>query len=349
MRLQFRPDARWSVGNTLSFGMLRQGGYPYASVATGRIAYNDPSGYRRTTLSDGLTVRCAADGWEIASITSYQYSDDRMTLDQDFLPDSYFTLTQAKRDHGFTEDIVIRSRDSSRYSWLAGAFGFYRHRTMQAPVLFKEDGLEPAHCRQGRAVHRPAASLRLRPDGARHRLPQPRMGCGALPRIAAPAGAVRPHGRRAPRLRAHTFALPQLDRHRLRLRRRAHHPLHRTGHAAPLVCATASQSDGALPHRRPQLALRLGRQRLQGGRIQHPDVLRRVTKQRHGAHGRLLGPSLRRRPRGGLRTRKELEFRSRQPLHARRRPPFAARRRFSTSSAAISSSPSSPKDRPPDA
>ena len=142
MRLQFRPDVRWSVDNTLSFGMLRQGGYPYASVATGRIAYNDPSGYRRTTLSDGLTVRCAADGWEIASITSYQYSDDRMTLDQDFLPDSYFTLTQAKRDHGFTEDIVIRSRGSGRYSWLAGAFGFYRHRTMQAPVLFKEDGLE---------------------------------------------------------------------------------------------------------------------------------------------------------------------------------------------------------------
>ena len=142
MRLQFRPDTRWSVDNTLAFGMLRQGGYPYASVATGRIAYNDPSGYRRTTLSDGLTVRYAAEGWEIASITGYQYSDDRMTLDQDFLPDSYFTLTQAKRDHGLTEDIVVRSRGGGRYGWLAGAFGFYRRRSMQAPVLFKEEGLE---------------------------------------------------------------------------------------------------------------------------------------------------------------------------------------------------------------
>ena len=142
MRLQFRPDERWSIDNTLAFGMLRQGGYPYASAATGRIAYNDPCGYRRTTLNDGLTIRYAADGWEIASITSYQYSDDRMTLDQDFLPESYFTLTQAKQDHGLTEDIVVRSRGEGRYGWLVGAFGFYRHRSMQAPVLFKEDGLE---------------------------------------------------------------------------------------------------------------------------------------------------------------------------------------------------------------
>ncbi len=142
MRLQFRPDGRWSIDNTLSFGMLRQGGYPYASAATGHIAYNDPSGYRRTTLNDGLTVRYAADGWEIASITSYQYSDDRMTLDQDFLPDSYFTLTQAKQDHGLTEDIVVRSRGEGRYGWLVGAFGFYRHRSMQAPVLFKRTGIE---------------------------------------------------------------------------------------------------------------------------------------------------------------------------------------------------------------
>lgn len=62
MRLQFRPDERWSIDNTLAFGMLRQGGYPYASAATGRIAYNDPCGYRRTTLNDGLTIRYAADG-----------------------------------------------------------------------------------------------------------------------------------------------------------------------------------------------------------------------------------------------------------------------------------------------
>ena len=142
IRLQFRPDDRWSVDNTFSIGLLDQGGYPYASVATGRIAYNDPAGYRRTSLNDGLTVRYTAERWEIASITSYQFSDDRMTLDQDFLPESYFTLTQAKQDHAVTEDLVLQSRGTGRYQWLVGAFGFYRHRTMQAPVLFKRTGIE---------------------------------------------------------------------------------------------------------------------------------------------------------------------------------------------------------------
>ena len=153
-KAQWRNRAGLRIDNTLSFSVLEQGGYPYAYVGEeivhngqtvirpGEIRYNDPCSYRRTTLSDGLTVRYDAGSFSVDSITSYQYSDDRMTLDQDFLPESYFTLTQAKQDHGLTEDIVVRSRGEGRYGWLVGAFGFYRHRSMQAPVLFKEDGLE---------------------------------------------------------------------------------------------------------------------------------------------------------------------------------------------------------------
>ena len=64
-----------------------------------------------------------------------------MNLDQDFLPLSYFTLTQARREHAVTEDLVFRSPDDKAYRWLLGAFGFYRHTGMHAPVLFKEDGI----------------------------------------------------------------------------------------------------------------------------------------------------------------------------------------------------------------
>jgi len=49
----------------------------------------------------------------VASITSYQYSDDEMILDQDFLPLSYFTLKQARTEHALTEDIVFRSHEIS--------------------------------------------------------------------------------------------------------------------------------------------------------------------------------------------------------------------------------------------
>ena len=130
------------IDNTFSFVKLEQGGYPYAYAETGQIAYNDPSDYRRTNFNDGLTIRYEGEKFSVASITSYQYLDDRMNLDQDFLPLSYFTLTQARREHAVTEDLVFRSPDDKAYRWLLGAFGFYRHGRMDAPVNFKRTGIE---------------------------------------------------------------------------------------------------------------------------------------------------------------------------------------------------------------
>ncbi|MDE7305048.1 MAG: TonB-dependent receptor [Alistipes sp.] len=154
LKLQWRSKSGLRIDNTLAFSALDQGGYPYAYagkeivrdgetvIRPGEIRYNDPAGYRRTTLSDGVTMRYDANGYSVASIFSYQYSDDAMTLDQDFLPLSYFTLRQARTEHTATGELVFRSHERGRYRWIAGAFGFYRHATMQAPVHFKRTGIE---------------------------------------------------------------------------------------------------------------------------------------------------------------------------------------------------------------
>ncbi len=141
-KVQWRAKNGLRVDNTFSFSMLEQGGYPYASVATGRISYDDLCSYDRKTFSDGLTVRYDAAKFSVASITSYQFSDDEMNLDQDFLPLPYFTLKQARREHSLTQDVVFRSHDRQAYNWLFGAFGFYRHGDMKAPVLFKQMGVD---------------------------------------------------------------------------------------------------------------------------------------------------------------------------------------------------------------
>ena len=154
-KMQWDNGRGLRLDNTLSVSRLDQGGYPYAYAGEGllddegttilrpgQIAYNDPCSYLRTSISDGLTVRRDAARYSISSITSYQYTDDAMTLDQDFTPLSYFTLRQAIREHALTEDLVIRSRGTERYGWLFGAFGFYRHQRMDAPVTFKRTGIE---------------------------------------------------------------------------------------------------------------------------------------------------------------------------------------------------------------
>lgn len=141
VKMEWLPGNEWHVSNTLSLSISRQGGYPYVYTGTGQIAYNDTCFYRRTSVMDGLTIQKQNRHYKLSSITSYQYINDNMTLDQDFTPDPYFTLTQARQEYALTEDFVARSHDSSNYRWMLGAFGYYRHTNMQAPVTFKDTGI----------------------------------------------------------------------------------------------------------------------------------------------------------------------------------------------------------------
>ena len=143
-----------SIDNTIALTALRQQGYPYLYAGAinsseeqhkdiiGTICYNDPSSYDRIGITEGLTARHDWQNITLTSITAYQYLNDRMVMDQDFLPTSYFTLTQAKQQHDISEDIIIRSRKISRYKWMVGAFGFFKQQGMQAPVTFLADGIE---------------------------------------------------------------------------------------------------------------------------------------------------------------------------------------------------------------
>lgn len=144
--LRWKTDWRLSqsvkLTNTASASMLRQGGYPYEYVGTGEINYNDTCFYRRFIFNDGLTLNWRHDRFTMSSITSVQYLDDNLTLDQDFLPLPYFTLTQKQKETGVTEDVVFRGNEGDGlYTWVAGAFGFYKHMSMQAPVTFKDEGI----------------------------------------------------------------------------------------------------------------------------------------------------------------------------------------------------------------
>ena len=142
LKLEWIPKEGLTVMNSASMSVVRQGGYAYEFVNTGEINYNDTCFYRRNTFLDGLTVKWQHEKFLLTGVASYQYIDDNMTLDQDFLPVSYFTLTQKKKEHAVTGDLLIKSNDSQRLRWLGGIFGFYRHSDAQAPVTFKDYGIE---------------------------------------------------------------------------------------------------------------------------------------------------------------------------------------------------------------
>lgn len=142
LKQDWRINNSTYLSNAFGVNFLRQGGYPYEYKETGQISYNDTCFYHRILLNDGLTIRHNSEKFNMTSITSWQYIDDNMTLDQDFLPIPYFTLTQKKREYAVTEDFVVKGNEPiGPWSWLGGAFIFYKHLDMQAPVTFKDSGI----------------------------------------------------------------------------------------------------------------------------------------------------------------------------------------------------------------
>lgn len=146
-RLVFRPNSKWTVDNVFSVSRVRQGGYAYSLYDPQEdkimpVAYNDRSGYERTMISDGLSIDYKSEKLHFSSVTSWQYLDDCMTLDQDFTVKSMFTLNQAQNEHTVTQDFVLKSNDSrKKWQHLTGATFFYKGMDMDAPVWLKEDGI----------------------------------------------------------------------------------------------------------------------------------------------------------------------------------------------------------------
>lgn len=148
-RVQWRPSGGWTFDNSLQAGWLKEGGYAYGlwDVQASRVLpvnYNDPSGYRRFHLLDGLTARRSRDRIELSAALSWQFLDDRLEMDNDFTPKSYFSMVQAQHEHGLTAEVIVRSRpaEERRLHWLAGGFLFGKWLQMSAPVLFKQDGID---------------------------------------------------------------------------------------------------------------------------------------------------------------------------------------------------------------
>lgn len=152
----FLPMDNLKLDLNVNYEYSDQGGYPYyymgavspedeqagLSDYVGRIAYNDPSGYRRGLLNSGLNIEWQTPAFTVSFITGYQHLNDRMAMDQDFTPRDIFTLIQKQRSNTLSEEIVLKSKPSKRWQWTTGAFGFYQWLKTSAPVLFKRKGIE---------------------------------------------------------------------------------------------------------------------------------------------------------------------------------------------------------------
>lgn len=146
LRLAYNLARNWKIEAANQTEYNNQNSYPYGfyNRSTGKTAnpsYNDTASYKRLLNTSSLVVTYLAPGWRMNIISAYQYLLDTMRLDQDFTPQSVYTMKQSQKFGNFTQEIVFKSENDKIYQFVSGLSGFFQNNLTDAPVLFGEDGV----------------------------------------------------------------------------------------------------------------------------------------------------------------------------------------------------------------
>ena len=141
--LDGKPSDEWRVTGTVYVDWLKQGAFPYASVKSGKIAYNRPGSYERLAVLPFVRASYSHDGYELQLAASYQFLKDNMHMDQDYTTADIFTLQQSQREHNATLDALLRApKPCQWYEWTVGLSAFSKVNGLHAPVVFMREGID---------------------------------------------------------------------------------------------------------------------------------------------------------------------------------------------------------------
>ena len=149
LRLIYAPNKQLKFDWTADYQYVNQNGFGYgefqpfewSSVKPYTMKPDDPAttimnGYKRNMFTTGLNIGYETDKFLFTSTTSYQFLDDLMLMDQDYMTGDYLQLSQAQKMNAITQEFVLRSHDNSRWQHATGLFGSYQWLNTNAPVLF---------------------------------------------------------------------------------------------------------------------------------------------------------------------------------------------------------------------
>ena len=142
VRLILAPYKKLTFDFTADYQYVNQNGFGYGEFQpTGNDDVQDPAttimnGYKRNMLNTGLTISYEMPRLLLTSATSYQFLQDKMLMDQDYMTPDYLRLEQLQKQNAITQELVLRSRDNSRWQHVSGVFAAYQWLRTDAPVYF---------------------------------------------------------------------------------------------------------------------------------------------------------------------------------------------------------------------
>ncbi len=151
-RMVFLPNGNLRIDLSASYTYSDEGACPYYYEGTtadfeaypeavGIISSNRPSSYRRNLFNSGLNISRTDGNFTLTSTTGYQYLNDCLFMDQDFIAADIFSLTQKQKMNTVSEELTLKSKPGRRWQWIAGAFFMYQGLETQCPIDFYTDGV----------------------------------------------------------------------------------------------------------------------------------------------------------------------------------------------------------------
>ena len=161
LRLIFQPSRKLKFDWTADYQYVNQNGFGYGEFQpidyTDWVGGTNPpidldvkdpattimNGYKRNMFNTGVSIGYETDKLLFTSTTSYQFLQDKMLMDQDYMTPDYLRLEQRQKMNALTQEFVLRSRDNSRWQHASGLFGSYQWLRTDAPVYFGDAITQP--------------------------------------------------------------------------------------------------------------------------------------------------------------------------------------------------------------
>ena len=141
LRLIFQPTTKLKFDWTADYQYVNQNGFGYGELSIDNNEVKDPAttimnGYKRNMFNTGVSIGYETEKLLFTSTTSYQYLNDEMLMDQDYMTPDFLRLEQRQKMNALTQEFVLRSHDKNRWQHATGLFGSYQWLNTDAPVYF---------------------------------------------------------------------------------------------------------------------------------------------------------------------------------------------------------------------
>jgi outer membrane receptor protein involved in Fe transport len=147
LRLIFQPNNKLKIDWTADYQYVNQNGFGYGELNLDNNDVADPAttimnGYKRNMLNTGVSISTGVGGdlndapLMFTSTFSYQYLNDKMLMDQDYMMPDYLLLEQKQKMNALTQEYVLRSHGKTRWQHATGLYNSYQYLKTDAPVTF---------------------------------------------------------------------------------------------------------------------------------------------------------------------------------------------------------------------